>query len=328
MTTLAGGADRTPDLVGSAAGPAPATRRGELSAFLRSRRERVRPEDVGLPPGGRRRTPGLRREEVAQLSGVGVTWYTWLEQGRDINVSAQVIDAIARTLRLDRHEWSHLSTLSGIARGPEPDQCAAVPDAVHRILSRVSPFPACVLNDRMDLLAYNRPYGEVIIDLDAIPVAERNLLWLAFTCPAWRASLVDCDRVTARLVASFRSAMASHLGESPWEDLVRRLIAASPAFAALWERHDVAPPGQRVKLVDSSRVGTLRLESANLWLSRVGGVRLVVYTPMDDETAERIERLGERTADSSDGRSPTTHAANWPLDGGSAGNPANSGGRR
>src|SRR5690242_21273185 len=90
-----------------------AVRRHELAAFLRSRRERIRPEDVGLRPSRRRRTPGLRREEVAQLAGVGVTWYTWLEQGRDINPSAQVLDAISRTLRFDTHERSHLLTLAG-----------------------------------------------------------------------------------------------------------------------------------------------------------------------------------------------------------------------
>src|SRR5579871_3321254 len=102
------------DAGADAGAPAPAkVRRAELATFLRSRRERLAPQDVGLPPGGRRRTPGLRREEVAQLAGVGVTWYTWLEQGRDINASEQVLDAISRTLLLDPHERAHLFTLAG-----------------------------------------------------------------------------------------------------------------------------------------------------------------------------------------------------------------------
>ena len=147
----------------------PDARRRELASFLRSRRERVQPQDVGLPPGIRRRTPGLRREEVAQLSGVGVTWYTWLEQGRDINVSTQVVDAIARTLKLDRYEWAHLSTLAGIATGPQPQQCAALPTAVRKVMHQVAPYPAAVLNDRFDLLAYNPEYRELIVDLDSLP---------------------------------------------------------------------------------------------------------------------------------------------------------------
>src|SRR5262245_17955303 len=191
----------------------PEARRRELASFLRSRRERVQPGDVGLPPGGRRRTPGLRREEVAQLSGVGVTWYTWLEQGRDINVSAQVVDAIARTLKLDRHEWAHLSTLAGFATGPLPEQCAALPDAVRRVMHQVAPYPAAVLNDRFDLLAYNAAFGSLLVDLDELPAAEHNVLWLAFTNPDWRAGMIDSDPSRCRLVASFRSAMANHLGE-------------------------------------------------------------------------------------------------------------------
>src|SRR5437588_2620176 len=107
-----------------------AVRRGELAAFLRSRRERITPEQVGLPPGGRRRTPGLRREEVAQLAGVGVTWYTWLEQGRDIHASDQVLAAIAATLQLDPYERAHLYTLAGQPEPPLTQDCRFVTDAM------------------------------------------------------------------------------------------------------------------------------------------------------------------------------------------------------
>src|SRR5947199_5879920 len=129
-----------------------AVRRGELAAFLRSRRERITPDQVGLPPGGRRRTPGLRREEVAQLAGVGVTWYTWLEQGRDIHASEQVLDAIANTLRLDPNERSHLFTLAGLPEAPGLRECRAVPEPVHVMLRQLEPFPACVQNARTDIL--------------------------------------------------------------------------------------------------------------------------------------------------------------------------------
>jgi len=269
----------------------PDARRRELASFLRSRRERVQPQDVGLPPGIRRRTPGLRREEVAQLSGVGVTWYTWLEQGRDINVSTQVVDAIARTLKLDRYEWAHLSTLAGIATGPQPQQCAALPAAVRRVMHQVTPYPAAVLNDRFDLLAYNPEYRELIVDLDALPAIEHNLLWLAFTNPDWRAAMIDAEQSRCRLVGTFRSNMAKHLGEPGWQDLLTRLCAASPEFAERWERHEVAPMGQRLKVIDSPKVGLLRLESTSLWVNQGGSVRLLVYTPLDDESAAKLPGL-------------------------------------
>src|SRR5690349_24307024 len=131
-----------------------AVRRRELASFLRSRRERISPEQVGLPAGGRRRTPGLRREEVAQLAGVGVTWYTWLEQGRDINASEQVLQAIARTLRLDPHEHTHLFRLAG---APEPERekdCLVITPSLALMLEKLEPYPVTIRNARYDLLAY------------------------------------------------------------------------------------------------------------------------------------------------------------------------------
>src|SRR5689334_25405261 len=125
-------------------------RRRALAAFLRSRRERITPEEVGLPAGGRRRTPGLRREEVAQLAGVGITWYTWLEQGRDINVSEQVLEAISRVLMLDGHERSHLFTLAGAALPDIESETSGLPDQIQLTLDGL-PFPASVTNGRYDV---------------------------------------------------------------------------------------------------------------------------------------------------------------------------------
>src|SRR6201999_1820120 len=125
---------------------ATAARRTELAAFLRSRRERISPEDVGLPPGTRRRTAGLRREELAQLAGVGVTWYTWLEQGRDINVSTQVIEAVCRALLLDPSERAHVMTLAGVDDHPIVTECRSLSPSVQIMLDQLSPFPAAVSN--------------------------------------------------------------------------------------------------------------------------------------------------------------------------------------
>src|SRR4051794_9201609 len=169
-------------------------RRDELASFLRNRRERITPLDVGLPVVGRRRTPGLRREEVAQLAGVGVTWYTWLEQGRDIHPSPEVLEAIARTLQLDRTERQHLLTLAGApfdpASGPA---CYAASPTVRSLLDQLEPFPAVVQNSRYDLLAYNGAYGHLVVDLDELPPEDRNSLWLLATHPAYRAALPDWE---------------------------------------------------------------------------------------------------------------------------------------
>ncbi|WP_229857127.1 helix-turn-helix transcriptional regulator, partial [Streptomyces anandii] len=197
-------------------------RRHELAAFLRHRREHIAPERVGLPRGRRRRTPGLRREEVAQLSAVGVTWYTWLEQARDIQVSVQVLDALARTLLLDPGERAHLFQLAG-ATDPAPTSvCPSVTPALRAVLEQLEPYPACLQNSRYDILAHNRTYGLLFCDLDAVPVEDRNLMILAYTNEEWRSSIVHLEDALRHMAARFRSAMAGHLAEPAWKTLLKR----------------------------------------------------------------------------------------------------------
>ena len=268
-------------------------RRRELGSFLRSRRERLKPEDVGLRPLRRRRTPGLRREEVAQLAGVGVTWYTWLEQGRDIHPSVQVLDAIARTLQFDTHEHSHLFTLAGVATTTIANQCLGVCPTAQPLIDQLEPLPACVVNDRLDLLAFNRIYASFFDDLETIPIEDRNLLWLTFTNPRWREVIVDWDDAAARMVAEYRAAMAEHLDEPAWKTLVARLHRASPQFTEVWERHDVQGAESRTKRVLHPTAGLLSLVYTNLWLGQRLGTRIVAFTPGDERTRERLEALHE-----------------------------------
>jgi transcriptional regulator with XRE-family HTH domain len=268
-------------------------RRRELGTFLRSRRERTTPDQVGLPPGGRRRTPGLRREEVATLAGVGVTWYTWLEQGRDIRPSAQVLESIARTLLFDPHERAHLLLLGGVTDTATDQDIASLPPGVLAMLDQLDPFPACVSGPRYDLLAYNRAYNSLIADLDAMPFEERNTLWLIFTHPAWRNAILELDDVQRRLVAQLRSNMAEHVGEPAWKCLVRRLSEASPDFVRVWQQHDVSAPENRTKRLMTPRWGLLSLDYTSLYLGARSGVRLVTYTPADQATALRLQHMKE-----------------------------------
>lgn len=281
MTTVAPGSD---------------VRRHELAEFLRNRRERITPEQVGLVRGPRRRTPGLRREEVARLSSVGVTWYTWLEQARDIQVSVQVLDAVARALLLDGSEREHLFALAGSLDPAPLSVCPSVTPAVRAMLDQLGHIPACIQNSRYDIVAYNATYGQLLGDLDGTRPEDRNCMWLAFTDPQWRESVVDLPSTHRIMAAKFRAAMAEHLTESAWRTLLARLEAASAEFREVWARHEVVG-GQlsKAKYIRNAHVGLLHLEHTNLWLGPRTGPRLVTYVPLDQQTRERLEELERLT---------------------------------
>ncbi|MFG2527850.1 helix-turn-helix transcriptional regulator [Streptomyces sp. NPDC048516] len=267
-------------------------RRPELAAFLRGRRARVTPRDVGMPPGLRRRTPGLRREEVAQLSGVGVTWYTWLEQGRPINASGQVLDAVARTLRLDDTEREHLYHLAEVPYAParEADAQSVAPE-VQGIIDALVPLPAVVYNARYDVLGSNAAYQGIFPTLAWAHGPSRNILWQLFTMPPCCCTILNRDEEFPALVAQLRASYGRHVGEPAWESLIGRLSRTSADFARLWEAGDVSPPGNRMKVIQHASVGELRLVSTSLAVGGVPETRIVVYTPADEESRELAAAL-------------------------------------
>ncbi|MBL7499359.1 helix-turn-helix domain-containing protein [Frankia sp. CNm7] len=270
-------------------------RRAELASFLRSRRERVSPEDVGMPPGPRRRTPGLRREEVAQLSGVGVTWYTWLEQGRPINASTQVLDAVARTLRLDGAEREHLFRLADVPRpATAVDEWPTVTQDLRVIMEGLDPLPASLVTARSDVLAWNGPYAAMFPDIVNAPVPERNSMWFMFTAPPDRNPIVNLDEQAPEGVAVFRYRYSQHLGEPEWLDFIHRLCAASPLFARLWATQNVAPPRPCEKRFQFPGIGPLTTRATHLDVAALPGLRLLVYTPVDDTSRDRLARLHAR----------------------------------
>ncbi len=271
--------------------------RQELASFLKDRRGRVVPLDVGLPGGDRRRTPGLRREEVAQLAGVGVTWYTWLEQGRPINASAQVLNSIARTLLLDPDEHSHLLALAGLSPVIPDGKCLTIRRQELLMLEKFSPYPACIQSAKFDLLAYNRVYRFLISDLEAKPVSDRNCMILNFTDPVWAASYHNHESVATSMVARLRAHIAEHLDDPTWTSLVERLMRESELFARLWATQEVSRSDLTLKEFDNPRVGLLRLNMTSLWLDQSRGSRMMLMTPVDDATAERLERLNQLVAD-------------------------------
>ena len=285
---------------GAASGPGTAsrdrssrlTRRTELAAFLRSRRERISPEEVGLPAGGRRRTAGLRREELAQLAGVGVTWYTWLEQGRPIHASVQVLDAIARTLRLDATERGHLFRLAEVPGAAGLADCAEcpLPPEVQRVLDAI-PYPASVTTERFDLLAWNRIYAALFPRLIQLPPGDRNTLLSCLTGPECCSPLPERDKYSAGLVAQLRVAYGRHVGDPAWTHFIARLQALSPRFAATWAEHDVAQPASHTKRFRHPTLGLLSTTSTSFAVNAVPGARMVIYTPNDEHSESAIARL-------------------------------------
>ncbi|MFL6144877.1 MAG: helix-turn-helix transcriptional regulator [Labedaea sp.] len=262
-------------------------RRAALGEFLKARRAQLRPSDVGLPGGARRRTAGLRREEVALLAGVGVTWYTWLEQGRSINASAQVLDAVARTLRLNQAEREHLYQLAEAT----PAYLAAastVSDSLFEMLRSLDPLPASLINDRYDVIAKNAAYEDLFSAWHSMPCVHQNTLWCCFAEPNRREVFLNYEDEAPHLVARLRAEYAKHIGDPEWEEDIRRLAEHSSDFAELWARHDVAAPAERVRRFMHPVVGRLVLANTELAVPSEGGLRMSVYTPKDAETRARL----------------------------------------
>ncbi|GAA1216488.1 helix-turn-helix transcriptional regulator [Kitasatospora nipponensis] len=266
-------------------------RRTELAAFLKACRARVTPQDVGLPPGPRRRTPGLRREEVAQLAGVGVTWYTWLEQGRPINASEQVMTAVARALLLDTVEHGHLLRLAGLQVALEPLLCPTVDPAMRVILDGLTPMPAAICNSRYDVLASNPAYDALFpgVIRGSAPDGRRNSMWCAFTVPDCCNPFLNREQEFPRMVGVLRASYGRHVGEPLWEAYIRDLSRASPRFRELWDRQRVAPATTVLKVFRHAGVGEIRVNASYLTMPGAPELYMVVYTPRTARDREHLE---------------------------------------
>jgi transcriptional regulator with XRE-family HTH domain len=268
--------------------PASERRRAELGKFLPTRRERLSPADFGMPAGLRRRTPGLRREELALLAGVGVSWYTWLEQGREINVSTQVLDALARTLRLDRAERWHMYVLAEAVPVAVSTGRCQVTDVNAEILQALDPLPAALTNSRFDILAENDAFRDLFQYWHSLPCIHHNTLWCVLTEPTARDQFHEYDDHVRYLVARLRAAYARHVGDQDWEEDIRRLSSLSGEFTELWARHEVAEFQQRVRTFIHPSAGELTFTTSELQVPSTREGRFVVYTPADDETRKRL----------------------------------------
>ena len=263
--------------------------RAELAEFLRARRDAVTPEQVGLPLGAsRRRTPGLRREEVAMLAGVSITWYTWLEQGRRINASDDVLAAIGRALKLDEVGIGHLLALAQPTTSPVAAPQEA-PSALVRLINSMEPAPAYVLGPRWEFLAWNSAQARLyprIVELEGI---ERNLLWVLFADPFTRELIVDWDIHARQALAEFRVGTTALRGDAELAELVGKLAAGSDEFARWWPEHDVSQFETRLRRFRHPAAGILTFEYQQLAPVEWPALRVACQLPVPgDDSAERL----------------------------------------
>ena len=261
-----------------------------VAEFLRSRRARLSPEQVGFSRGMRRRTPGLRREEVALLAGVSPEWYTWLEQGRAITVSVQLLESLARVLQLDDTERTYLFLLA--LRQPPPVETFAPPTisaTLQLFVDQLGTTPACVVDARLNSVARNRAHCVVFGISDGQSERDHNIIWRVFTYPGPRDA--DWEEFARLCLAQFRADYARFAEDPWWAKQIAELSEASPAFRDLWARPDVLTVLEGRKSIEHPRVGELAFEF--LWLQVVNSpeLRLFVYTPRSKETADKIAQL-------------------------------------
>jgi transcriptional regulator with XRE-family HTH domain len=269
----------------------------EMAGFLRARRARLRPADVGLPGGSRRRTPGLRREEVAQLADISTTYYTFLEQGRDIRPSEQVLDSLGRALRMTAAERAHLHSLvHGSQAEVTPPATDALAPEVAAMVARLDPWPAYVSGRYWDVLAANRAARALWADWPARPAAERNVLWWTFLDPAARSVLVDWQSVAKAELARFRSASARHPDDPRFGALIASLQAGSQEVRRWWPEHEVDPLSSGIKRIRHPLLGVIDFHHVVLQVADDPEQKLVTFTAGPDDSA-RITNLVAATSD-------------------------------
>jgi transcriptional regulator with XRE-family HTH domain len=275
-------------------------RLSELADFLRTRRARLRPEDIDFPAGSRRKTPGLRREEVAERAGISVTWYAWLEQGREVNVSFKTVESLANALKLSPHERTHLFELTNHYTPPGPYPIAQnVSDTVRRMVDQLGNMPAYVIDGNWNYVTWNEAAVRVFTDFRKLPAGRCNLLWFTFQHDGARALFRGWDAYAKCVLAQFRGDyILRPSGEVFLRDLVEELVDTDADFCRWWAEHEV---------IEHPVAGTLELDALSLEVPDAPGMRIMVYTPAPStDTAQRIDAL-MKTAQ-------TTHATAQPFE--------------
>jgi transcriptional regulator with XRE-family HTH domain len=265
-------------------------RRGALAEFLRTRRESLQPEDIGIPRRGRRRVKGLRRHEVADAAAVSVTWYTWLEQGRDIHATPQVIEALARALQLDTSEHSYLCRLAGVPKAIQLGR-PHVGDSLIALVDGLSPNPAQLMLPMTDLITWNRAYARLFVDPSTLAAEDRNALWIQAMCPEVRNRLLNWEAETQLAAGRFRAEAAKYPGDPQFARVIDKLTEESDFFRDIWDRHEVQGFENDVKAIDHPEVGVVHVRLIKLRPLDDPQLLLMVHMLADDESKSRMRQL-------------------------------------
>ncbi|WP_017346084.1 helix-turn-helix transcriptional regulator [Pantoea sp. A4] len=261
-----------------------------LGHYLQNCRRRLDPEQLGFAPG-RRRTPGLRREEVAQRANISPTWYTWLEQGRGGGPSAEVLNRIAQSLMLSEPEREHLFML---AFGHPPEASYRAPVAVtprlQRLLDTLDASPAIIKSATWDVLAWNHAAARVLTDYSLLPADQRNILRLIFCAPHIRRGQRDWESTARAVVSAFRADAVRAGAQTEIKQLVDELCAASPEFAALWLNNDVSQHAEGIKCLYHATLGPLELEYSSFSVDGHPALSLMVFNPVHPRDALRLRQ--------------------------------------
>ncbi|WP_160573835.1 helix-turn-helix transcriptional regulator [Actinomadura physcomitrii] len=267
-------------------------RRQGLGEFLRARRSQLRPETVGIAADrGRRRVPGLRREEVAGLAGVSYSWYTRLEQGRDVHATAEVIDSIAAALRLGHDEHRHLRRLAGLPLHPFDGGDEAVDEHTRQLLERQSPAPAYVVGPRFDYLAWNDALALVFCDVGALPPPRRNVLWATFMVSSVRTSLVAWEEHARSVIGQFRAEAAAHPTDQRFAAMAAELVAASPEFRQWWATHEIVRAAGGDQAFRHPNVGLISTHLIQMRLIDRPSLKVVIHSPATRDDERRLDEL-------------------------------------
>jgi transcriptional regulator with XRE-family HTH domain len=271
----------------------------ELAAFLRTRRERLAPHDVELPQGRRpRRTPGLRREEVAELASLSVDYVIRLEQGRGLRPSPEVLEALARALRLSIDERAYLFDLAQQRQvSGRRATVQAPPESLARLLRDLSPLPSMLVNHRLDILAWNPEMAALMLDFGALPDKQRNTLWLCLLYPPLYDFYRDRERVVRERIADLRAAWAAHPEDTALGELVAELTSHSTEFARLWTKRCVRVNGRGLTPLLHPRVGPLTVEYEVLTPLQEPDQRVIICRAADPVSQVALDAIAREAAE-------------------------------
>lgn len=271
------------------------TRLEALSQFLKAQRAKVHPQAVGLPAGTRRRTPGLRREEVAQLAGVSTTWYTWLEQGRDIKASASVLDCIATALQLNADERKYMFDLALEANpviDAASDEEPQISPSLRQIIDGLHYCPTIISDRHCRIVGWNNAAAHVFLDFELITPEERNMIRLLFTRKELRALAVNWEQFVRGFLAIFRSYYGQYVGDSWYDHFLEEMSGIHPEFDGLWQQSQVSSAPEVLIEFRHAKAGKMLFNLTSLQVQGGGDLRCSIYTPVQDSPTEaKLKRM-------------------------------------